>query len=83
MMFRADVEFKCKPFWSNDVNKIAAEVYPKDSKKSILKVILIEKIVIETICSGQERLFSYHFLLEFLTFNILLHAKVVPKVIGN
>jgi len=36
--YRADVEFKCKPFWSNDVNKIAAEVYPKDSKKSILKV---------------------------------------------
>ena len=50
MMFRADVEFKCKPFWSNDVNKIAAEVYPKDSKKSILKVILLEKIVIETVC---------------------------------
>ena len=59
MMFRADVEFKCKPFWSNDVNKIAAEVYPKDSKKSILKVILtLVKIVIEAVCSGQERLFS-------------------------
>ena len=38
IIFRADVEFKCKPFWSNEMNKIVAEVFPKDSKKALLKV---------------------------------------------
>jgi len=36
--YRSDIEFKCKQFWSNEQNKISAEVYAKDTKKAILKV---------------------------------------------
>lgn len=36
--YRADIEFKCKPFWSNEMNKIVAEIFAKDSKKPIVKV---------------------------------------------
>jgi len=36
--YRSDIEFKCKQFWSNEQNKITAEVFSKDSKKSLLKV---------------------------------------------
>jgi len=36
--YRSEIEFKCKQFWSNEQNKISAEVFPRDTKKSILKV---------------------------------------------
>lgn len=38
LMFRADIDFKVKQFWSNEVNKISAEVYAKDTKKPLVKV---------------------------------------------
>jgi hypothetical protein len=37
-MIRSEIEFKCKQFWSNEQNKITAEVFPRDGKKAILKV---------------------------------------------
>ena len=44
-MLRADIDFKVKQFWSNEVNKISAEVYAKDTKKPLVKVspIVINK----------------------------------------
>jgi len=36
--YRSEIEFKCKQFWSNEQNKISAEVYAKDTKKAVLKV---------------------------------------------
>ncbi|TRY74648.1 hypothetical protein TCAL_01622 [Tigriopus californicus] len=36
--YSANIEFKCKQFFSSDVNKIVAEVLPPNSKKSILRV---------------------------------------------
>ena len=36
--YNATIEFKTKPFFSNEQNKIIAEVFPPNSKKSILKV---------------------------------------------
>jgi hypothetical protein len=37
-MIRSEIEFKCKQFWSNEQNKITAEVFPREGKKAILKV---------------------------------------------
>jgi len=36
--YRAEVEFKCKQFFSSEQNKVVAEVFPPQSKKSLLKV---------------------------------------------
>jgi len=36
--YNATIEFKTKPFFSNEQNKIIAEVFPPNTKKSILKV---------------------------------------------
>lgn len=36
--YSANIEFKCKQFFSSDVNKIVAEVFQPNSKKSILRV---------------------------------------------
>ena len=36
--YHATIEFKTKPFFSNEQNKIIAEVFPPNTKKSILKV---------------------------------------------
>ena len=36
--YNATIEFKTKPFFSNEQNKVIAEVFPPNIKKSILKV---------------------------------------------
>ena len=36
--YNATVEFRTKPFFSTEQNKIVADVFPLNTKKSILKV---------------------------------------------
>ena len=36
--YNATVEFRTKPFFSTEQNKIVADVFPPNTKKSILKV---------------------------------------------
>jgi len=36
--YRAEVEFKCKQFFSSECNKVSAEVFARDSRKPFLKV---------------------------------------------
>lgn len=36
--YSATIEFKTKPFFSTEQNKILAEVFPPNTKKCILKV---------------------------------------------
>ena len=38
--YSATVDFKTKPFFSTEQNKIVAEVFPPNTKKCILKVLI-------------------------------------------
>ena len=58
-MLRADIDFKVKQFWSNEVNKISAEVYAKDTKKPLVKV---SPIVINKAERDCKRNFMYPFI---------------------
>jgi hypothetical protein len=36
--YRVEVEFKCKQFWGTEQNLVTASVFPRDTKKSVVKV---------------------------------------------